>query len=216
MKTFMKSLVFLVAIAVAGTAFGKNTLISNKGGTAKADLAKSWKKVKDGEYEFTLDTSKEVKKGVPVTGAMVKTSLEAKLGKTMGVKVTPNGDKVSVTYSGEEDEFLKKIGKTRVRPGGTTELALESDVSDGGMRANKKLRDPTTGEVRATVLKVKKGYVMGIVNKSMSKKIKSGKIKVTLPKGKSPKPGSAFIFTPETEKKGVWGPKPGKEFLLGK
>ena len=49
----------------------------------------------------------------------------------------------------------------------------------------------------------------GVVNNSLSKKIKAGKIKVSLPKGKSPKPGSAFIFTPSAQKGGVWGAEKG-------
>ena len=77
-------------------------LIDMSSGSPAPSLAKSWAKVKDGEYTFELDTTQEVKTGVKVSPALVKDALEGKLGSSMGVKVTEKGpSSVDVTYTGE-------------------------------------------------------------------------------------------------------------------
>ena len=207
-----------LSLLLAGTAFaGKRNLISGKGGSYKPSIAKSWNKVKDGEIEFVLDLSKEVKKGVKVTPALVKASLEKKLGKKFGCKVTEKGaDKVSVTYTGAENDFLDKVAKTKIRAAKGVNLALESSVSEGGIRAAKPVRSPGAGEVKALVKKVGKGWVKAKVFESKSKTLAKGSFKVKLGDRKVAVK-NAILFTPKAKgKDGVWTVDESKDVLVGK
>ena len=194
---------FLSSYAIAA---GK-TLITVEGGKPKAALAKTWKKVKEGEFEFVLDTGAELKPGTKLTPALVKDSLESKLGSTFGVKVSPKGaDKISVSYKGEEGKFLEQVGKTKIRSGKDVELALEGTVSEGSIRAKQADRPPIQGEVKALVTKIEGGVITAVVNASNEPKVESGKkIKV---KGeiKDLKKNDTIFFIPASQEGDVWIP----------
>jgi hypothetical protein len=198
----------MFGLSSSAMASSKN-LIELEGGKPVAGMAKSWKKVKDGEYEFELDTTAEVKKGVPVSPKLVKDSLESKLGTTYGVKVTEKGPStVSVAYTSDENTFLEQISKTRIREK-SVELALESSVSEGGIRAKKADRAPTAGEVKAIVQKIEAGMVTARVDASKYDGIKKGAIlKISTGDAKYSKRSKLF-FMPEKEENGVWTPKAG-------
>lgn len=216
MKKFKSLLVGLtMQMAVVGLFFstaalaGGKTLITVEGGKPKAALAKSWKKVKDGEYEFVLDTNAELKAGTKLTPAFVKDSLESKLGSVMGVKVTPKGaDKVVVSYKGAEDAFLEQVGKAKIRGGKDVELALESSVSEGSIRAKQTERPPVAGEVKVLVTKIEGQTITAVVNVSNDSKITTGsKIKI---KGeiKGLKKTDTVFFMPASKEGDVWVPAP--------
>lgn len=207
-RIFSKILVLagLFLYAQTGWAAAK-ALIEMNGGKPSAGLASAWKKVKDGEYEFTLDTAQEVKKGVKVSPDIVKQSIEGKLGGS-GVKVSAKGaNAVAITYSGDETKFLDSIAKTKIRAGGDTELALESSVSEGGIRAAKGDRPANKDEVKAIVLKAENGIITAKVLDSKATQVKSGSIKIKA--AAAPKPGSKIFFQPEKEEAGAWVPKAG-------
>lgn len=221
----MKSLsnvtrVLLVAasfvFAQVSFAAGAKTLIELDGGKPKAGMAKSWKKVKDGEYEFDLDPAAEVKKGTKVTAAMVKTSIEGKLG-SGGVKVTEkSASKVLVSYTGPENKFLESVSKTKIRGGGDVELALESSTSEGGIRADIPDRDPEADEVKAIVNKTSGGIVTATVNASKSSKVaKTGSIKVKIT-DKGLVKNAYFFFKPGTKAGDVWVPVAGSVQVIKK
>lgn len=217
---FMTSVTRVVLVVMAfgfaqiGFAAAK-TLIEWEGGKAKAGMAKSWKKVKAGEYEFDLDPAAEVKKGTKVTAAMVKSSIEGKLGAT-GVKVTEKGAaKVSITFSGDETKFLESVAKTKIRGGGgDVELALESSTSEGGIRADIPDRDPEADEVKAIVNKVKDGVVTATVNGSKSSKVPaSGTVKVKMTDAKLKK-NARFFFKPDKKAGDAWTPVEGSVHII--
>lgn len=202
---FAQIMVAMTALLFAPVGFGAGakTLIELDGGAPKAALAKSWKKVKDGEYTFELDTTAEIKKGVGVTPAAVKSSLESKLGTTHGVKVTPKGASgVDVTFTCKEPDFLEQISKTKIREG-SVELALESSTSEGGIRAKPGDRPPTAGEVKGTVVGVTGDVVKVMVGESKADKIKgSTVVKV---KAKGFKTNEWIFFQPDAKGAGdVW------------
>lgn len=209
---FMTSMFVALAFLFGEAALAApKTLIELKGDAPSAGLAKSWKKVKDGEYEFELDTSAEIKKGQTLTPAAVKESLETKLGASDGVKVTEKGaSTVSVTYTGDEKTFLQKVSKTKIRgKGGDSELAMEDSVSEGGIRAKPEDRAPVEGEVKANILKIGKDQITGTVVDSKAKGVKANstvKVKGSL---KGAKKGELFYFIPEKDNKGVWTAKAG-------
>ena len=193
--------------AGAGIAAPK-TLIEMDGGQPKAAFAKSWKKVKDGDYTFDLDTTQELSKGVPVSPEAVKSSLESKLGTTHGVKVSAAGaSSVDVTYTCKEDEFLDQVSKTRIRAK-SVELALESSTSEGGIRAKIADRAPNAGEVKAKVLKAEKGVVTAMVNETKAANVKNNATIKIKADGEWKRSGWIF-FVPEKEEGGIWTPKAG-------
>jgi hypothetical protein len=202
-------LVAAFAVAQVGFAAGSKTLIEMSGGKASAGIAKSWKKVKDGEYEFTLDPAAEIKKGTKVTPAMVKDSLEAKLGSS-GVKVKEKGaSAVTVTYTGDEAKFLDAVGKTKIRGGKDVELALESSTSEGGIRAKNANREPNAGEVKAVVQKVQGDMITAKVNATKATSVKANetiKIKGTVA---GLKKNDNVFFIPEKKDGDHWLPKAG-------
>lgn len=210
-KRLLGSMFVALAFLFGQAAYaGPKTLIEMKGDAPSAGLAKSWKKVKDGQYDFELDTTQEIKKGQAVTPAAVKDSLEGKLGGD-GVKVTEKGASgVSVSYTGDEKKFLEKVAKTKIRAkGGDADLAMEDSVSEGGIRAKPEDREPVDGEIKGTILKIEKDVITGKVLASKAKGLKDGdKVKV---KGsiKGSKKGELFYFIPDKDNKGTWTPKAG-------
>ena len=179
---------------------GPKTLIKYKGGKASAGLAKSWKSLGAGKYQFNLDTAAKVK-GKPLTPAMVKSSVEAKLGKK-GVKVAAKGvNAVTVTYSGAEAKFLKKISKVRIKSKKSVSLALETSVSDGGIRAKTAERGPKDMEVKGRVMAVQgdavKILVLGAGKSGMAAQAKAGQnLTVKGRGGFTPKTGDYIFFRP--------------------
>lgn len=210
-RRILMSALTALGLCASGLALaGPKTLVTLEGGKPKAGLAKAWKKVKDGQYEFTLDTNLEVKPGTKVTPALVKDSLEAKLGASHKVTVAPKGaDKVLVSFGGDEAGFLDQVSKAKIRGGKDVEVAMDSSVSDGGIRAKTTDRPPADGEVKALVIKVEAGVITVRINSSKSPNLKDGqKIKV---KGevKGAKPNDTVFFKPEKEEGGVWVPVAG-------
>ena len=165
MNLFKSLKVFVLASLLAPSlAFAQaaSTLISLKDGKPSPGLAKSWKKSGEGKYEFQLDTTAKIGRDATVTPDFVKASLEPKLGKTHGVKVTPKGaSAVDVSYTGDEKAFLEGVSKTRIRAAKSVEIAVGSTVSSGGLRANPTDRAPKDDEVKLTVVDVKDGVITG-------------------------------------------------------
>ncbi len=184
------------------------TLIELKDGKPVAGLAKSWKKVKDGEYEFALDTSVELTGGKALTAGAVKSSLESKLGTSHGVKVTAKGaDSVTVTYTCEEPKFLDQMSKTRIRAQ-STEIALESS-SEGGIRARKPGAPLAEGEVKGFVSKVNKDHLVVKIGETKFaglKKDESIKVKGVF---KGIKKNENVFFKPEAKTGDMWTPVAG-------
>jgi len=207
------AMVISLAFVLGETAMAApKALIDMSSGSPAPSLAKSWTKVKDGEYTFELDTTQEVKAGTKVSPALVKDALEGKLGSSMGLKVTEKGPStVDVTYTGDEAKFLEQVGKTKIRAkGGDAELAMDDSVSEGGIRAKAEDRNPVAGEVKATALNFEgSNVIIAKVNASKDGKFKDGdKIKVQGPL-KGLKKKELFYFMPEKQDKGVWTAKKG-------
>jgi len=214
MSRFTKIAVVVFAVAFSGVSFAKSarTLIVIKDGETSAGLASSWKKVEEGKFEFVLDPKAKLKKGVSVTPQMVKTSLEKKLGNSFGVTVTAEGtSKVVVTYTGAEAQFLAKVGRTRIRPGGGTEIAMESSASDAGMRANSKMPNVKDGEIKVTLTKVKKSTLRGLVVETKNSNVKAGKIVLAPVQDKKWVKGGTLIFTPGAKSDSKWPIDDSKE-----
>lgn len=213
MKHFLELLVRGTVVgflfSLPAFAAGK-TLITMDGGKPKVALAKSWKKLKEGEFEFVLDTSAELKAGTKINPSLVKDSLESKLGAALGVKVTAKGDdKVVVAYKGAEGPFLEQVSKTKIRGGKDVELALDSSVSETSIRAKQADRAPMAGEVKALVTKVEGGVITAVVNASQEPKMANGqKVKV---KGEVQglKKNDTVFFVPGVQEGEVWLPAPG-------
>lgn len=207
MLRFVRSVCVSVAALVAGSAFaGPKTLITYEGGTPGAGIAKSWKKGKGSTYDFTLDTSVDVGQGSKGLPAVVKSSLETKM---TGVKVTAKGkDGVSVSYTGDEKEFLDTLSKTRIRAEDNTQIAMEGTVSQGGVRAKTAERDPVDGEVKGTVVSVKGDViavrVSNVSPKAAAKGVKAGdKVEVKAP-GYAAKKDDKIFFMPEAKEATTW------------
>lgn len=179
----------------------------------KAALAKSFKAGDEGTYHFTLDTTKMIKDGsgeAPVSFKVVKAAVEKRL-KRFKAKVTAGSDKDSLTIKWDvkkanQDKFLEKLAKVKIKGGSGSSVKVASAVSDGGVRARTTARDPANKEVQARVLKVKDGTLEfqvvkkgpGAVSIPLKKKLKSK------PKGFTAKTGQMFYFIPTKEVKGVW------------
>ena len=153
------SLVMLVAatFSVSEVALAKRvrTLIVMDGSTPEPGLAKSWK-ASPGKIEFTLDTTKEIKKGETVNFEAVKTTLEKRM-KKYKAEVSGSGSSVILSYKGDEADVLKKLSKTKIKSAKKVALAMQSSMSDSGIRAKTSDRDPKAGEVKAVVSKSKGG-----------------------------------------------------------
>lgn len=207
-----KLILALAAVSFAQLGFAApKTLIEMNGGTPSAGLASSWKKVSDGMYEFVLDTTKEIGGGQMVSPDAVKSSLESKLGASYGVKVTAkDASTVDVAYTGDENTFLTEVSKAKIRAGGKdVELALESSVSEGGIRAKKADRPAGPGEVKAVFLKSEGGVIVAMVNETKSPKVKAGdKVKI---KGavKGAQKKDIIFFKPDKMNGDAWVPVSG-------
>lgn len=212
MKAISKilSALFLFAtLSYTSAAFAAaKTLIEMKDGKPVAGLAKSWKKVKDGEYEFVLDTSVELTGGKALTAGAVKSSLETKLGSSHGVKVTAKGsDSVSIAYSCEEPKFLEQISKTKIRAV-STEIAMESS-SEGGIRARKAGDVLKDGEVKGFVMKVKKDHIVVKVVESKFDKLKKDESIMVKGAVKGVKKNDNVFFKVEKKEGEFWIPAAG-------
>lgn len=143
----------LASLPLTGFAKVGKTLITKQ---LKPDIAKSYSKDGDKTYSFVIDASKKVKSGgkeVVLSFEMIQSSLMKRLGKKFGTKVTGDLKKVTVTFTkGSDEDFLKNVAKARIRPSKSINIA--SSVSDGGVRARTANRDPKSGEVKASVVKV--------------------------------------------------------------
>lgn len=206
MLHFVRAVCVTVATVVAGAAFaGPKTLITYENDTPAAGIAKSWKKGK-GSYEFTLDNSVDVGQGKKGLQAVVKKSLESKIE---GVKVAPKGkDGVTVTYTGDEKEFLSAVSKTRIRGEDDVQIAMEGTVSQGGVRAKTAERDPVDGELKGIVL-LSKGDVLTVRVTNVSPKVtaagvKAGdKVEVKAP-GYKAKADDKIFFMPQGKEGSAW------------
>jgi hypothetical protein len=184
------------------------TLIKIEGDKPTAGLATSWKKVSDGKYEFSLDTKAKVDEE-KLSADMVKKSVEKKLG-DKGVKVAAKGaNAVIISYSGTDDDFLKLIAKAKIRSGKDVEIALESGVSEGGIRAKTAERAPAVDEVKGTVVSFKNGIievrVVAVGGQGSSGQIKEGtKVKVATTGTAQIKSGEVVFFKPTGNANGVW------------
>jgi hypothetical protein len=145
MKSIFKialSTVFFMATSMAFA--GGDFLITMPG--PKAGLAKSFKSAGAGKYEFQMDTSKKI------SFETIKKSL---LKKKMITDVSGDAAKIVVSYKGDEKDFLDKVSKAKIKEGGgDVDLALESSVSDGGVRARTAARQPVDGEVKGKIVEV--------------------------------------------------------------
>ena len=194
---FYFGLGFLFSSAALG---GPKTLIDYKGGKASAGIASSWKSLGAGKYEFTLGSHKVG--GQAVTPAMVKSSVEKKL-KKKGVSVTPQGaNKVVVSYTGDEANFLKDISRARIRGGGNA-LAVESTVAGGGIRAKTAVREPSGNEVKGKIMAVNgdkvKILVLNTGKSGLAAKAKKGQLIEVSGKGSfAAQKGSEVFFKPKS------------------
>lgn len=167
-------LTLFLGLSIFGTGYaGPKTLIKYKGGKIKPGLAKTYKKLADTKYEFDFSGAKVG--GKAVTAAMVKSSLEAK-GLTVAAK---GATAVIVSANGTEKSFLKKVSRARIKAGGS-KLALESSVSQGGMRAKTAERDPAGNEIRGQVISVSgdviKLSVTGTGKAAPANSVKNGQV----------------------------------------
>lgn len=167
----------------------------------KPQVAKSWKKMGGGAYEFTIDKSKDM------TPNDVKKTLEKRM-KSMKVKATVSGSKVKVSYTGDEQAFLKKLAKVKIRKSkGGTKIALESTLADGGIRADKGKRSLVAGEVRGTALaNAKAGKVKVMVTDISAEAAKLGVTKrmTTIYPVGAVKRGAAVYFKPTAKEGSGW------------
>ena len=144
MAKFFKVLMSGVLFLATNLAFaGGDYLITMPG--PKAGLATSFKSAGAGKYEFVMDASKKVK---------FETIKKSLLKKKMITDVSGDDAKVVVSYKGDEKDFLDKVSKARIKDGGDVDLALESSVSDGGVRARTAARQPLDGEVKGKIVEV--------------------------------------------------------------
>ena len=210
MKTSIKLLVLGMLVCAIEAVAGPKTLIELDGDKPVAALAKSWKKVKDGQYKFQLDPSKEIGKGTPVSADAVKSSLESRLGTSKGVTVkADSATEVTVTYKGNEKEFLDSISRTKIRSSKDVELAMESSTSAGGIRAKKADRPAEAGEVKLIAVKIEGDVITGKVNDTKSDKVKASeviKVKGTL---QDLKKNESFFFKPATKQGDIWQAEAG-------
>ncbi len=205
MKRFIKNLVIaLSSLSLAATAWaGPKTLIKYEGGSISPGLAASAQKLGANQYKFEL--SAEQVGGQPLTPALVKSSLEseAKL-KSFGIAVEAAGaSSVVVSFTGDEGAFLSELGKTRIRAGGGGSLALESSVSDGGIRAKTAERGPTPTEVKGQVVSVSGDSIKLVVTEAGSQgpaaQAKVGQAITVSGRGSfAAKKGAQIFFTPQT------------------
>jgi hypothetical protein len=144
MSRFLKAILASLMITASSIAFAAGDYLITMPGP-KPGLAKSFKAAGAGKYEFELDQSNKV------SFDTIKKSL---LKKKMITDVSGDANKIVVSYSGDEKEFLEKVAKARIKDGGDVDVALESGVSDGGVRARTAARQPADGEVKGKIVDV--------------------------------------------------------------
>lgn len=176
-------------------------------------LAKSFKSLGDGEYQFILDPSKSVQDGskhIPVNFNIVKRTLEKRL-KKYNVTVTAGSKENILTVKwdykkADTGKFLQKLSKIKIsgpKPGG---VQLAGVMSDGGIRARTTARDPVAKEVQAKALTVKNNFLIFQVTKkgSDSVEIPVG-VRLQLNPGTfKARTGQTFYFYPIEERNGIW------------
>lgn len=204
----ISSLFFISLFVLAQSVFaGSYLVVVGKSGKPQPDLAKSFKAAGKGKMEFVLDTSKTLDKTeVKLSFAIVKASLERALGKSYGVKVSGDEKATVVEYTGEANDFLKALAKTKMKASAAEEVAMDGSASDTGVRAKDKAdREPQSDEVRGTVLKVEADYmIVNVDAKGQDPKlaqIPNGKIKVS-PVQKGYQPKKRIYFVPQTVESG--------------
>jgi hypothetical protein len=210
--TFSKKVGLCIAVALSITttslhASEAKTLITYDGVKASPGLATSWKKSK-GNYTFVLNKKADIGQGPKSLSDVVKSSLESKLAASNGVKVTIKGaDTVIVAYTGDEKAFLTAVGKTRIRAEQNVEIAMESTVSGGGIRAKTSERGPEDGEVKGTVINSKGESVLIRVITASAKAqalgIKDGD-RVEVKQTYTAVKGDPVFFTPTVKVGNAW------------
>lgn len=185
------------------------TLIEMTDGKPVAALAKSWKKVKDGEFVFVIDTSAELMNGKALTIGAIKESLEKKLSASLGLSVTPSApDAVVIKFKGDEKEFLNQLSQVKIRAQSTD--IVDSSGSDGGIRARPPNIILSNGEIRGFVLKVKKDHIVFRVIETKAQEFKVGdSIDMRFNKEVPIKKNLDLYFVPEKDESGFWKPKDG-------
>ena len=189
----------------------KTTLITMKDGKPSASLAKTWKKLSTGKYEFQLDMAATIGKKKPLTVDAVKSSLEGKLGSTNGVAVVAKGKNgVEVTFTGDEAAFLEGVAGAKIRATKGVEIALASTTTQGGIRARATDRQPTAEEVKGTVITNASGVVtvrvLAFGTSGEAVKFKAGD-KSRIAFVSDVKPNDVIYFIPGTMVDGVWQAK---------
>lgn len=173
----------------------------------KPAIAKSFKDLGHNKYEFTIDPKKKIK---GVSKLSFKT-LEKSLTKKKIIKsVTGDVNKIVVTYTGNTEKFLKKVSRTRIKD--SLNLALESSVSDGTIRARTASRRPKDGEVKAKVIAIHDTYIEVMAQLKAEKGVPDSfplmrPIKVKSP-AKKIKLGETIFFSPTKLEKDVWQTAP--------
>ena len=200
----IRCITFLMLFSTATAVASQNRhLIIMKGNTPTPALATSWKKIKDGRYEFNLNVGAKIGRTL-LTPAHVKSSVESRLRSRFSTKVSPKGaGKVIIRFKGDEKAFFKALSSVRIRPK-TTEIAMESSVSDGGLRARKAIAEPSKDEVKGRVLAIKPDFLMVRVIKSNNSKIKNGLIRLTHKQGLEIKKNQTIFFRPNAINAGRW------------
>lgn len=210
-KWFALTLVFLAVPMLASRLALANdikTLVVKKEASFEPGLAKSWTKVKDGEFEFVLDTSAELIGGKALTTGAVKESLEKALAESDGVAVeSKSPEVVSVKYSGAEADFFNKLAETKIRA--QSDVADTSDT-DGGIRARPAGIVLQLGEVKGFVKKMRKNKPVSFkITESKLEGLKQGdEIEVNFGAVKVKK-NMDLYFTPVKAADGTWTVKDG-------
>ena len=173
----------------------------------KPSLAKSVKKLEEGKYQFVLDTSKELKNG-PVTFEVVKRSLEKRLKRKFAIEVSGDAGSMIVSFTGDEEAFLKRLSKTRIKHLRKTEIAATSSVSSAGIRALKLPRKPKPEEVKALVLNTKgqtfKAMVQEIGEKAKRLGVENRPTEFQCDQGFKPKQGQVVYMVVLKRKNELW------------
>lgn len=178
----------------------------------KPALAKAFKSLGAGKYEFTMDQSKKLPSGEAVTFDMLKASLEKRSYVT---SITGDAKKFVVSYTKyDEAKFLDKISKVTIKGASSgVSLAMEGSVSSGSARARTAQRDPADGEVKGKIISLK-GNQMKVMVQAKGKSGVPADFPMMRPvtinagsyKGKA---GHLIFFTPTGKNGNAWD---GKDF----
>lgn len=174
----------------------------------KPDIAKTFKSEGKGKYSFSIDPTKKVKKGsqeLSVTLDMIKVVVEKRL-KKFNAKVSGTIDKVLITYTGEEQEFLKAISKAKIKPESDAGVAVASSVSDGGVRARTSVREPDAKEIRGLILApgTPSTIMVQAVGKQWEGKISKSAVKINLGAFEGKSQQVVYIIPKTKDAQGVW------------